>query len=141
MGRVGPRRASRRQPAWLHGAAGMLDGIGGLGWSVIGFVVGAVFWHFIGFWGFVSEVVLAGRPPEPAAQSRMHTPAVAEKRPVQVADAAPCTVLALDRQTGVTSARACVESGSALRADAFQGREDRIVVTPRMIGRAAIASD
>ncbi|MGE0022330.1 MAG: hypothetical protein AB7S70_01715, partial [Hyphomicrobium sp.] len=61
--RVSPRsEASKGRPAWLGSAAGMLDGIGGLGWSVIGFVVGAVFWHFIGFWGFVSEVVLAGGP-------------------------------------------------------------------------------
>ena len=50
----------------------MLDGLGGLGWSVIGFVGGAVFWHFIGFWGFVSEVVLAGNSPMAVEQVAFH---------------------------------------------------------------------
>ena len=37
-------------------------------WAVAGFVAGAIFWHFIGFWGFVSEAVWhAARPERPAS--------------------------------------------------------------------------
>lgn len=108
----------------------VLDGIGGLGWSVIGFVGGAVFWHFIGFWGFVSEVVLAGNAPMVAGQAVLHA-AVREapSHRMVIADASalpPCTVLSLDRRTGVTSSRPCDSGHSPLPADSFQGRQDRI---------------
>lgn len=112
----------------------MLDGLGGLGWSVIGFVGGAVFWHFVGFWGFVSDVVLSEGPPAASRAALYHAPAHAPRmRPVQVADAsqAPCTLLALDRRTGVTSARPCDNDHPPLPADAFQGREDRIAIDAR----------
>lgn len=155
-GRVPPQRTptgrtptgraptGRTSTGWaaLNGAKAMLDGIGGLGWSVIGFVIGAVFWHFVGFWGFVSEVVLAGGPPAPAMAAAIYAPVVPEMRSrwVQVADATPCTLLTLDRQTGVTSAAPCGEDAQALRADTFQGREDRLV-TPMVSGWASGASD
>lgn len=107
-----------------------LDGVGGLGWSVIGFVIGAVFWHFIGFWGFVSDVVLA-RGTQPAAQqvSVQAMRPEAGQRPIRVADASPakaCTLLSLDRRTGVTSARPCDADHVPLPLDAFQGRQDRM---------------
>jgi hypothetical protein len=108
-----------------------LDGVGGLGWSVIGFLVGAVFWHFVGFWGFVANVVLAGGPAAPASSA--HPLHVGERmnwvRMADVSAIAPaaCTALFLDRQTGLTSARACDGDHPPLPADSFQGREDRIV--------------
>ncbi|MDQ8699441.1 hypothetical protein [Hyphomicrobium sp. LHD-15] len=111
-----------------------LDGIGGLGWSVIGFVVGAVFWHFVGFWGFVANVVLAGGGIASSASSAH--PAHVERRAnwVQVAEAsttapAACTMLFLDRQTGLTSAHACESDHPPLPADSFEGREDRMVTS------------
>lgn len=108
----------------------MMDGIGGLGWSVAGFVVGAVFWHFIGFWGFVADVVLAGG----TAASVDHHAGRAQPQLVRMADAqesaspiaAACTSLVLDRRTGTTSAIACGETGAALPMDATDGREDRL---------------
>jgi hypothetical protein len=114
----------------LRAAREMLDGIGGLGWSVLGFVGGAVFWHFVGFWGFVSDVVLADGPPMIAGQAVIYAPPPEVRaRWLQVADAsAPsCTLLSLDRRTGVTSARPCDGEHAPLPADSFQGREDRVI--------------
>lgn len=60
--------------------------------ALIGFVVGAVFWHFIGFWGFVRDVVLRGPDQEvrQSAQTGIH-----------------CTSVILDRETGRLSASTC----------------------------------
>jgi hypothetical protein len=116
----------------LDRARRLLDGVGGLGWSVIGFIVGAVFWHFIGFWGFLSEVVLAGGPIGVIERSAVHSVPQFQSRPrwVEMADASPpaCTTLLLDRETGITSSRPCDGNPAPpLAHDAFQGREDRIV--------------
>ncbi|MCC7253421.1 hypothetical protein [Hyphomicrobium sp.] len=136
-----PQRAATGRQR-LRATREMLDGIGGLGWSVMGFVGGAVVWHFIGFWGFVSEVVLAGGSTV-AERPAIH--ASAPKAPphwVQVAEASapPCTVLSLDRRTGVTSARSCEAEHGPLPADSFQGREDRISAVGRD-GRIRSAQD
>ena len=57
-------------------------------WAALGFVVGIVFWHLIGFWGFVQTIVLPPGAPErvrasepvagsgePAMQSTVSLPA------------------------------------------------------------------
>ena len=112
-------------------AAGALDGIGGLGWSVLGFIAGAVFWHFVGFWGFVSSIVFADDPGMRAhvllAQS---APAIVASQPdlTGAISVAHCTAVSRDRQTGVTSARSCDGDYPTLRQDAYQGRQDRIDV-------------
>lgn len=127
----GPVGGRRRR---LYAVKETLDGIGGLGWSVVGFVGGAVFWHFIGFWGFVSEVVLAGGPPPVAAQSAIHAvPPETWPHGVQVAAASmpACTLLSLDRRTGITSARPCDRDHAPLPADSLQGRQDRLVPSGR----------
>lgn len=130
----GPAAASLGAPVLGRGryaqAMRALDGIGGLGWSVIGFVVGAVFWHFIGFWGFMAEVVLAGGPPASleravSAGSRTEIAGAHAAEPTSEALRA-CTALVLDRRAGVTSARSCSGLRVPLRADGFQGREDRL---------------
>jgi hypothetical protein len=108
----------------------MMDGIGGLGWSVAGFVVGAVFWHFIGFWSFVADVVLAGGPAAGIDQAARAQPQqwvrMADAETVARTDAAACTSLVLDRRTGMTSAVACGANGVSLPMDAADGREDRL---------------
>jgi hypothetical protein len=35
-----------------------------LGWLALGFVLGAGFWHAVGFWSFVTAVTLTGNPPD-----------------------------------------------------------------------------
>ncbi|WP_439542100.1 hypothetical protein [Hyphomicrobium sp.] len=126
--------AERRRAGSL---AGMLDGIGGLGWSVAGFVVGAVFWHFIGFWSFVADVVLAGGPAAGIDKAARGQP---QQQLVRMADAetvastvvaAACTSLVLDRRTGITSAGACHAGHASLPMDAMEGREDRLRGTGR----------
>lgn len=150
-----PRRAhTRRQPladvrfsrnadaareidgarAGLGLARRTLDRVGGLGWSVIGFLLGAVFWHFVGFWTFVSEVVLAGDPsdrtadrPRPFASVANDAPMPAGAQDAALMVGAWCTALALDRKTGLTSVVVCPNSTSPGPAIAAKPREDRIV--------------
>ena len=55
-------------------------------WGPGGFLVGAIFWHFIGFWGFVGDVVFSSRP-----ATEYH----------QIAQTGPhCIELVLDRASG-----------------------------------------
>lgn len=139
-GRSGAARGMAPKPASgpatrkrFRAVSRTLDGVGGLGWSVVGFVAGAIFWHFVGFWGFVSEVVLADDPPiERAAAIFRVLPAAPAKR-VQVAAVAgaPCTLVSRDRQTGRTSARPCDRDHPTLPQDPYQGRQDRIDTTGR----------
>jgi hypothetical protein len=104
----------------------LLDGVSGLGWSVIGFVGGAVFWHFIGFWSFVADVVLAGGPDAQLPSAALQRPDAAF---VRVAEAgvpvSNCTAIALDRATGLSTASACEGEIRHLRDDAG-AREDRL---------------
>ncbi|HEX4894666.1 MAG TPA: hypothetical protein VFV47_15425 [Hyphomicrobiaceae bacterium] len=84
--------------------------------AVIGFLLGAVFWHFIGFWGFVREIVYKGPV---GAQSAVEQ------------TGASCTSLVLDRASGSVRAAPCPldaawlsEVGGSVRAD-FAGLEAR----------------
>lgn len=61
----------------------------------MGFILGAVFWHFVGFWQFVRTIVL----PLPKPIER----AVAES-PVQRAG---CAAFALDRESGAVHPVPC----------------------------------
>jgi hypothetical protein len=112
-------------------AAGALDGIGGLGWSVLGFVAGAIFWHFVGFWGFVSSVVFANNQatgPDVAVAQR--APVIVVSQPVSTGatGSSHCSTVSRDRSTGVTSVRPCDGDPPTLPQDAYQGRQDRIDV-------------
>ncbi len=130
-----PVAADRRK---LRATRDALDGLSGLGWSVLGFVCGAVFWHFVGFWGFVSDVVLTEGPPLQVRQAGFSAPPPAVRsRWLQVADAspAPCTRLTRDRRTGATLAAPCDGEPQKLPADLFQGREDRIPIATAPILR------
>lgn len=61
-------------------------------WGGCGFLVGAVFWHAIGFWGFVSAIVLNG----PASEER-----------VVAQSGLACVELVLDRSSGQTTTAEC----------------------------------
>lgn len=64
-----------------------------IAWGIAGFVIGAVFWHSIGFWGFVERIVYKGRPDEAAHY-------VAQTGP-------ECVSLSLDAETRALVATEC----------------------------------
>lgn len=79
-------------------------------WGMAGFLIGAAFWHFIGFWNFVSEVVFVGH-------------SVRAERLVDQAGAL-CVQLALDRETGVVSDQRCPVETPLLNEGALAIRGD-----------------
>lgn len=100
------RRVASGSRARVAGAPSRLTVIA---WGGLGFLIGAAFWHFIGFWSFVSDIVLKGHP---------------EDARVIAQTGRDCTELVLDRNTGVVKSLACPmhapelpESGRAVRED------------------------
>lgn len=94
-----------------------------VGWGFLGFIVGAAFWHFIGFWGFVSDVVLKGHPND-------------ERVIAQTGH--DCVELAIDRKTGAVTSVACplfapelAEGRRAFREDSARLAQNKIEDTPR----------
>ncbi len=82
-------------------------------WGSLGFIAGAVFWHLVGFWSFISEVVLDRTP---VAQAAVVAPPTANTIPtVVLVEANRCTTLALDRRSNLTVAVPCANDGLALR--------------------------
>lgn len=120
-------REVERTRGFSAAARRTLDGIGGLGWAVIGFLIGATFWHFVGFWSFVSEVVLAEHSPHRVQEtSRPLASMLVED--AALALGASCTALALDRRTGHTSAAGCASGANLTFPVAGGPRADRFVV-------------
>ena len=92
-------------------------------WGFGGFLVGAIFWHFIGFWSFVGDVVFSSRPP-------------AEYR--EIAQTGPhCIELVLDRASGAVRGLPCAlevprldESANAVKGD-YLGHRKHLARAPR----------
>jgi hypothetical protein len=99
--------------------------------GALGFVAGAVCWHLVGFWSFVSDAVLYRRPDAPAVQAPLRpTPGLAktQSRPSGAAASlltpdGNCTVAVLDR--GNVTADAMV---AACDPAAFKYRPSRNAV-------------
>ncbi len=92
-------------------------------WGAGGFVTGAIFWHFIGFWGFVSDVVFSRR-------AQLEHRLIAQSGP-------QCIEVALARATGAIRAVPCAfeapeldESANSVKGD-FLGYRHRLARTPR----------
>ena len=106
--------------------------------GLAGFILGAVFWHFVGFWSFVSHVVLKGPaaepgraqietgalpPPQPLRgrdarakdAAKLKDPLSGEARPAATATAngQACTDLGLDRAGQATKPAGCTAPPSA----------------------------
>lgn len=99
-------------------------------WATIGFVSGAVFWHAVGFWTFMSELVLNGREAS-ASEEMIEVAADIETGSlpsVYRVDPRKCTSLVLNREANYTAAQACPREGIALRLDTESTREDIAVV-------------
>lgn len=80
-----------------------------IAWGLGGFLVGAIFWHVIGFWGFLGTVVLKGPETAVSVVTRQQPVVVARQQIVESAILPNCTVLVLDRSTGRTSSVPCPE--------------------------------
>lgn len=91
-------------------------------WGVGGFLIGVVFWYLIGVWGFLNTVVLKG-PGNPVS-------VVARQHVVQPATLPNCTVLALNRATGLTSSIPCPEQFPLLE-EARSRRQDLALALTR----------
>ena len=107
--RAGPRRSGGRVLTALL-------------WGGLGFIAGAVFWHLVGFWSFVTEVVLdrtAAQATVVAPPSRLNAIPT-----VVLVEADRCTTLALDRRRNRTIAAPCTNDGMALRLVPDPGARD-----------------
>jgi hypothetical protein len=85
-------------------------------WGLAGFLLGAAFWHIVGFWDFLGGVVFK-RQHEPTVVERMFAGRVgADRSVIPLAEpeerartaAQNCTTLIVDPLAGRTIARACV---------------------------------
>jgi hypothetical protein len=103
-------------------------------WGGIGFLSGAVFWHAVGFWGFLGDVVLNGST-DARASAVEALPVIAADAPgvplptFFLVDADKCTALVIDRPSNRTRKLPCPETGLALRLEPTGDREDLVVLT------------
>jgi hypothetical protein len=98
-------------------------------WSAGGFLAGALFWHAIGFWQFVSDVVFDPAPSPTAQMTAVAPPSQIALPTIYLVDPANCTALLLDRKTNSTVMQPCPRKGLALRLEANSERESRAVVS------------
>jgi hypothetical protein len=97
-------------------------------WSAGGFLAGALFWHAVGFWGFISDVVFDPAP-QPAQMAAVAPPSQVSLPTIYMVDPANCTALILDRKTNSTVMQPCPRNGLALRLEANGERESLAVAS------------
>jgi hypothetical protein len=112
----------------------------GVAFGGFGFLLGIVFWHFVGFWDFVGGVLLnrAGsmaqvddRVPKQATRF-VDVPQVAgEKIELVQINPEPCTALVLNRATGTMTVAPCPEAAMPVRSSRTSGREDASLMPVR----------
>lgn len=122
-------------------------------WAGAGFIAGMLVWHTVGFWTFVSDVVLNANDPRArtleAFLPSLAVPALSEKAMSRIPESAvisapqalktataatpfACVSLALDRAAGITNAQTCKGSPAELRDGGFNRRTDRLALRPRL---------
>ena len=94
-----------------------------IAWGLCGFLIGAVFWHLIGVWGFLGAVVLKVQEAPVSVVARQQSVMVVRQPAVEPAALPNCTVLVLDRSTGQTYSISCPEHLPMLE-EARRGRQD-----------------
>ena len=97
-------------------------------WSAGGFLAGAIFWHAIGFWRFLSDVVFDPAP-RSAQMAAIAPPSQVSLPTIYMVDPANCTALILDRKTNSTAMQPCPRNGLALRLEANGERESLAVAS------------
>lgn len=79
------------------------------------FVAGAVFWHLVGFWSFMADILVKGPPPRTALLAPDAVdPKVRLERLTAVRIEPSCSALVRDRFRGTTSVAPCSSAGPAL---------------------------
>ena len=84
-------------------------------WVTLGFITGMMAWHAIGFWGFVSETVLAHN--DSGASSIWVAPTKLQHKaasPITTRQG-PCVALIIDRASGATTTAPCPNTSESLR--------------------------
>jgi hypothetical protein len=94
-----------------------------IGWGFCGFLIGALFWHAIGFWDVIGDAVLQRPEAKVSIVARLALPA----RPPN------CTMLVLDRSTGRTSSVPCTEQTPVLEEAAL--RRSKLIVAEARVRR------
>jgi hypothetical protein len=97
-------------------------------WCVGGFVAGAVFWYAVGFWRYVSDVMLNSGPQLAPEMTAAAKPVDASLPTIYLVDPHNCTALVLDRRTSSTEVRPCPQEGLALRLEPDSERESLAAV-------------
>lgn len=117
--RAGPEAAAKATAVARAGvpdrglAGGRSTRRGFVGWSIAGFLLGAVFWHVVGFWDFLSHTVTQSDRDFGAIERVLSRTladatslAVTEQR--AIGGAQNCTTLTRDPATGRTQSRPCI---------------------------------
>lgn len=145
-GQASHARAHRPRPAASRRFGGVAHA---LVFSIAGFVLGAIFWHFVGFWSFVSHMVLKGPEEQIAAQrettarvqrtvkeagrlkdspqAKAFVPLVPSVRTAP--EVAECAALSLDRKTGRVDQVPCYQLAHELPQLA-SARADQLPLPP-----------
>ncbi len=111
-----------------------------IGFSLLGFILGAVFWHFVGFWDFVGQVMFGAR--NSGTQISQPPPIKLRERVTGVSsltvtiEPEACTTLQLDRENGTTQSVACEPQSLPLRSLRIAKREDLWVTGAQRIQEA-----
>lgn len=115
---------------WLPLTARLLGGLSApLIWVALGFVAGALFWHFVGFWSFVTAVVFNGP----------------QRAPERLSPASEITTGAIPLTPSARLARLTERSGiapncSAHRIDRRDGRAKLVLCSPPDLGLRHVPS-
>ena len=114
-------------------------------WGLAGFLLGAVLWHFVGFWDFLGGVVYQ-RQQEPAAIERAFASRFADGATAVPfagpelsagASARNCTTLTQDRATGRTVAHPCLVIIRNVPGEMDAAASDRMMQTAARLDRVA----
>lgn len=131
------------QPAAIHAAPkrSLIRRAGSaVAFSLLGFILGAVFWHFVGFWDFVGQVMFGAR--SSGTQISQPPPIKLKERVSGVSSLAvliepeACVTLQLNRATGTTQSAPCETESLPLRSLKVARREDLWVTGAQRIQEA-----
>ncbi len=103
-------------------------------YGVLGFVLGAVFWHLVGFWDFIGHIMFKGTVATEQGLAGTLQPIKLRERVSGVdtmaimLSAQTCTSLQLDRTSGETRSEPCGNETASVRSLKPARREDLWVV-------------